>query len=734
MKPQTLLTLAGDPMDPVSITITKAAAFYEAVDLSPFAEVSQVLKLADGTETVVVRAQVQLSSKRVCDIRGEETFAVLFDPKDAFYPRVWMLREDFPELPHQLLEIQEKPRSLCLYNQDYNEVKLFWTGFLFLERIREWLRLSALGELHQSDQPLEPLMMGEDGVIYLESVTANQEVYLYDIGGQYRNRLSLVATGHNRGGQQFPASLECLVGKPQLHGIIKRSPRDLRTLAELLLAAGIDLADFLKQKLTAHKTAGINLNNRLLLMIDLPKIREENGEVVSIDHFVFLTADSLATIGKKLNLWDDLAPELGMGYVMGAISTELLKTVEIGILRPVLPFQPALAHYMNSVEGLLVVTPCFAVGAGALGSQFIMNLVRAGIGKWSVADPDLLFPHNLARHTLLGFDLMTSKVLGLARQANSILKGSVTPLVKDVVNDQTDPAVLQAIASSELLVDLSASTAAYRSLAGLADGRRIASFFLNPSGTDLVAIVQDKQAKYDAMALEVQYLRFLLHTDPLHDHFKKEGEPIRYGAGCRDISSTLPQDSIALAAGIGSKYFKQVLTSDKPSIKVWRTDPDTLSVTAHQAEVQLPIAQTLGDWTVFYDDYLIDKIYERRAGKLPNETGGVLLGTYDMERKIVFVADIIGSPEDSYEYPTAYIRGIKNLGEELRHVAQVTAGGLQYIGEWHSHPEGYGPGMSEDDLILFAWLHENMYQEGLPALMAIAGENRESRFYISKTV
>jgi hypothetical protein len=39
-------------------------------------------------------------------------------------------------------------------------------------------------------------------------------------------------------------------------------------------------------------------------------------------------------------------------------------------------------------------------GAGALGSQLMNNLSRAGFGRWTIVDKDKLLPHNLARHAL----------------------------------------------------------------------------------------------------------------------------------------------------------------------------------------------------------------------------------------------------------------------------------------------------------------------------------------------
>jgi tRNA A37 threonylcarbamoyladenosine dehydratase len=37
-------------------------------------------------------------------------------------------------------------------------------------------------------------------------------------------------------------------------------------------------------------------------------------------------------------------------------------------------------------------------GAGALGSQLMNNLSRAGFGRWTIVDNDKLLPHNLARN------------------------------------------------------------------------------------------------------------------------------------------------------------------------------------------------------------------------------------------------------------------------------------------------------------------------------------------------
>lgn len=730
-----ILKLDAKQVDPATLSIPKATAFYNAVVVSHFSTITDVLKDMQGREIIVVETEVEVPQYPKVDVRRKEIFAAVFDPADQQLPRAWMLREDFPELPHLLLELTEKPRSLCLYNMPYDDVKLFWTGFLFLERIREWLKLSATGELHQNDQPLEPLLLSDEGMVLLPSEMPGKEVFMYMVGNDYYGKPTLMVTNTPLpiAGKLFPCHLEHIIAKPQVHGIIKHSPRDLHSLGELLKAGGIDLAGYLKNKLQEYKGAKIKLDHRMLFLVDLPKTREEGAAPTDADHFVFLTYDTVEEIGKKLNIWSEAPKGMELAMVLfEPFNTESLKTIGIGMLRPIKPFHRKLANVMNGVEEANGERKIFALGAGALGSQVVLNLVRAGVGRWGVADADVLLPHNLSRNGLNGIDILTGKAVGLARLANSILPGSVVPFFSNIIYDKDDVKLKEAITSADLVIDMSASSAALKSLADITGRNRVVSFFMNPSGNDFVAIVQDKELKIPSTALEIQYLRFLLHTDTLKDHFKKEGEPIRYAGGCRDISFVLPQDSVSLAASLASKYVRQLCTDEKPGIKIWRTDPATLETKVYEARVYQPLVQNMGEWTVVYDDYVVDKIYEQRREKLPNETGGVLIGSYDMLRKVVFVADIVGSPPDSYEYPTAYIRGIKDLGRELDRIRDITAGGLQYIGEWHSHPDGYGPRMSSDDMLLFTWLYENMYKEGLPAMMFIAGEKRDYGFYISE--
>jgi hypothetical protein len=54
---------------------------------------------------------------------------------------------------------------------------------------------------------------------------------------------------------------------------------------------------------------------------------------------------------------------------------------------------------------------------------------------------------------------------------------------------------------------------------------------------------------------------------------------------------------------------------------------------------------------------------------------------------------------------------------------------LQYVGEWHSHPNDYGTAPSGDDRNVFEWITERTTEDGYQPVMAIVGE-LEARWFV----
>ena len=97
------------------------------------------------------------------------------------------------------------------------------------------------------------------------------------------------------------------------------------------------------------------------------------------------------------------------------------------------------------------------------------------------------------------------------------------------------------------------------------------------------------------------------------------------------------------------------------------------------------------------------------------------MGHIDLLDKIVYVGTILPSPKDSTEWPTVYIRGIKDLRKNVELIKRETNHYLIYVGEWHSHPGAFRAFPSEDDIKAHRQLSDEMRKQGYPGVILIQG-------------
>ena len=90
---------------------------------------------------------------------------------------------------------------------------------------------------------------------------------------------------------------------------------------------------------------------------------------------------------------------------------------------------------------------------------------------------------------------------------------------------------------------------------------------------------------------------------------------------------------------------------------------------------------------------------------------------------MVVVVDALPAPMDSEASPGSFERGLEGVSDAVFEARRRTAGVVGYIGEWHSHPRGYGALPSGDDKFQLAYLTLGLALEGLPAVMLIVGDD-----------
>lgn len=370
-----------------------------------------------------------------------------------------------------------------------------------------------------------------------------------------------------------------------------------------------------------------------------------------------------------------------------------------------------------------------AVGAGALGSNVVLGLARQGFGDWTVVDDDFLQPHNLARHALDQGAIGWNKAECVAIMANQLCEDgfSNTGVNLNVLKPGDEAEKLNGLyKEADAIIDLSASVAVERHLTIdiESDARRI-SIFMNPNGSDLVVLAEDASRDTRLDHLEMNYYREISQNPDLENHFIPSNKRIRYGQSCRDVSFRISNELVTLHSAIACRAIRQAVETNDASISIWRTNDD-LEVNRICIEPTRYESTQISDWEISIDESLVRRMQELRKSKLPNETGGVLLGSIDFDRKKIYLIDTIPSPPDSEEWPTLYIRGAKGLNSAVDAIHKSTDGAIHYIGEWHSHPDGCSTAPSNDDVKVFQWLTEIMDKDGHPALMMIVGETGAS--------
>ena len=739
----------GSAVEPerLSLDMSRQMASFLASGINPFAELKQCRVVIEDEqvvwEVVVLEVDVELSQHPLHDIRQRERLAVRFWADERLLPEVLALREDFPVVSHLNLRPLDSPRSLCLYDRPFDELKLDWTIPSFVERIRFWLAQTASGQLHSDDQPLEPLLFDpvEDLILpeeIFEGTLGQLPSWFYVelIPNETGTNTAVVRLTPNEISLNATKCVAYLVScTPTTHGTIHQMPRTLEDLKDFLAVLGVDLLENLRGAFkewlnNAKSEADVLVGAPLILVFRFPKTRQPNGSVESVEFRAFAMTTTIGEIGVDIGVWDLVQGKPGL--LIQADETRQGTRTPLIPLNPRAAFSRSLAARVNGAAQPAETKIC-AIGVGALGSQTTSNLIRSGFGQWTLIDHDMVLPHNLGRHALYGFSLGLPKSSTLAHILNGTVDGE--PIARGIVANVLRPGnhaddIQQALSEADIILDMSASLSVARYLCHdlEAEGRRV-SLFLNPSGTALTLLAEDSARQVPLDALEMQSYGAISSRPELAGFFSTS-DRLRVGQSCRDLSVSIPQDLVALHAAIASHALKQVLQSDRPQIAIWQVDRGNYAITPLEIDPNEVRKEEAGDWIVHTDSQLRQRLEGLRQKRLPNETGGVLIGSYDMQRKIVYVVETIPAPDDSKEWSTGFVRGTKDLQAKVEAIASATDGMLQYVGEWHSHPDGATVKPSGYDQRQMSWLGQIMVGEGKPGVVAIVGEDQETNFYV----
>ncbi len=716
------------------LAVCRASKDFEVIELRRF-------ERPDGkvSDIIVVNCiDDQVPSRNPVGIKVRERLALTFTIDQI--PEVRALRKDFPIVPHLNHVPSGQPKSLCLYFEPWSTAERVWTPQKYLRRILLWLSETAKGTLHRDDQPVERVYFNSPlGVVLppdfddkIKELPLTFFAVMQSNGGFKVIRGFFQSKGQTKTHDIPHTDVLMLELSPIVHGNIEHYPSTLGQVHDQLEGRGApfltDLQDLIRRKTPqcglCHKPS-----DRCLLVFTIPIKRASDLPPESNEVCAFLLINDLAMLGEATGA---LTPHEGKLYAILSIGqtvsdeTKAWRDIEV---QPVDVRREADRVFARIASGVYETTADFKgviAGVGALGSQIVDLWSKESWGEWILIDPDTVEAHNIVRHAAKNHQIGHYKVDAVkdAVAANYHNGYYTFEVIHDSVMSSATK-TREAIASTALLVDATTTIDVPRELSQCEDMPRAVSVFLTPSGLNSVLLFESADRRVRLDALEAQYYRSIIRSDWGASHLAGHNSTVWVGAGCRDVSAIISNESIQLHAAVIARQVRLLRDKPEPRICIWSAEPETGSLLATDIPVQAKMHAMGGEWKVIWDAGVYEQLCSMRNAHLPNETGGIVLGYVDHKLKSIYIVDALSAPPDSASDPTGFTRGVEGLAASLKEVARRTANIVDYIGEWHSHPSFASAYPSSLDRALIETLANKLAIEGQPALMIIVGRTGE---------
>ena len=659
------------------------------------------------------------------DIRTTEE-VVLKLHRNSIIPTAYFTRSDFPAIPH-LLRNTGSLKAPCLYQTQPEQIALNWNPLAYASSISNWLFEAVNNELHDKQALLEDNILADGGILLLPiDFWLHKNEYKYikvRIDDGQRRVIELtrnVSQGHK-------SILPCVIDLGELaHSGIKSPPHNLSELAKFL-NQGTTPFDFK----VYFKTLVVDSSNYEKSILFLVKINV-------IDHTLSTNTDKLyslyiddmvSAIGLKLGVLDKLTendvPSPIVSKQLDFQSSGDINVTSLTTHRPFNILDARLCNGSDISEGVHLPT-AIQIGVGAIGSQISRNLTQSGVLKQLViVDNDVLLPHNISRWVIAD-NVGEYKVNALAAKLNTLVSNEhyCVPYSYKIPYGDIDEQSVMEMKQYDLLIDTSASIPVQRTLdKHLSNSMDRVTVFLTPNGKNLVIAFTEKESKISHTDLEMVLYESIVSKKNLNTILDSTNKGFTYGGdSCRSFSFVISTHDISLLSSLASKFISS--KSKSTSLTLFSIEED-LSVSRHDIVPPKFLDYESGGYKVKVSLSLLERLEKERANILPNETGGVLVGSYDRINDVIYVMASLPSPKDSVSDNKSYLRGRQGIANLTSHIENLTHSNLYYIGEWHSHPNGYSVEMSKSDLKQLSWLREYGERTARPLLQLIIGENNE---------
>jgi len=677
---------------------------------------------------IVICIRVAVPSRSPIDIQKYEKIAIGYSDQPPCLHAI-PLRNNFPLISHLLsLPIKNTLKELCLFEELFIDEMYNKSPLLFVQRVVDWLNRASSGYLHLDEQAVEPANRLGSGYLALDS-----ETYERIINGESKFELSLPqvyndADFRKKSKSKSPYIVLCLKTEP----VSNQSPPEyiynLSKLYEFLKdKCGVlldkELQQYVKKCYTRSKKNV--LSKKLKLIIVIPRINSK--EIISVPEIIVFHIDALLSeIGLSLGFLKMHTNKKNreIKYMLQSeYNRKEQKIMEIKVFNYdcIQPFNPKLAREMADVSKKITEKSFSVIGLGAIGSQIALNLVRQGFVNWRLIDGDILLPHNLSRHALSGQYKGYNKANAVKNEINQIFEKATI----SVDTEMYSPSKSKKLFKSDIVLDCSASRAVFLDLAyEKKNNARVFSMYCCGKGYVSVLICEDsaRQIRIDDIDLQLNVKG--LENNNIQKMFQiRKNDKLTYSTSCNNTTTIMPQDLVSIHSGIISRQIKNAIQNNQAQVFINIMFENDYNVNVEFFVPSSTVIKYVDDWQFRISNNALLDMKQYRNHKLPNETGGVLIGWINFYQKIIYIGKVLPSPPDSEEKPASFIRGKQGLHEQVEHISQVTNNDLYYIGEWHSHGNQIPAVLSVDDIQCMKNISDLMLEKGMPGILVIIGDH-----------
>lgn len=347
-------------------------------------------------------------------------------------------------------------------------------------------------------------------------------------------------------------------------------------------------------------------------------------------------------------------------------------------------------------------------GAGSVGSKIGLSLCRAGWICQAVYDPDVLLPHNVARHGLhYPADARLPKTLAFANAVRGIQKDPIRE-GDDILS--LSPAGENETVGPAFLINATADNRVSDGLAGKQIDElpsRIIDASLMLRGRVGLLIIEGAERSPNYHDLMAQAMRNVAFIDGLGGALLTDMggyDRIDVGGGCGAFTMVVSDARLSALSGMMAEEilnFGETSLSEEGHAILWHSEAGEGSI--HRTSISSKPFSVIqceeSEWTVRISPDVVAAMESAQGAASGRETGGYLLGHVSERRREIVVVGLVPPPPDSTSSSTQITLGTQGVKEAVSAIFSASAGYLWDVGTWHSHLSDTPPSPTDLELV-----------------------------------